>query len=450
MSSRAMRVEAGNGAGVAADAAVELQHVLAVDERRERLDLELRGQFVEAILGRPDPLAADLDDLATADVRVERSPPDAVARLDHDRRRTRPGERPRGGEAGEARADHDHIDILRVRAHTRPTVIDLPAARRGSRPASLSSDLPRRWTLWGDGPADAVRVRRRRGHRPFALRAPGAPRGAGGRGHGRAPPPPGRRGWSGGLVHLRHGRPRLRDRRPGPAQRPAADPRDRHARRLRPAPAGAASGGPGRGLGVQPHARAGPHRGRRVRVGVDPRRQPGPRLRTLRGADPGGRDHRLGGAGLHRRQAGGRAGLRGRLGRGPVPVHGLRPAPDRSPLRPPGPDPDRPGCGDGGGRGRDGGRSRPALPERDRRRPARRPRQPDRGDRGERRRSATSWRRFAAADLRPRRRARRRRRAASACPTWGSPRSLPPGTGSTRPAARPSAWPSWTPRSASS
>ena len=69
-------------------------------------------------------------------------------------------------------------------------------------------------------------------------------------------------------------------------------------RRLRRGPAGPAAGRPGRGLRSAALV-GGPPAGRRrrARVGAAARRQPRPRLRALRRADPRRRDHRLGVAG---------------------------------------------------------------------------------------------------------------------------------------------------------
>ena len=64
--------------------------------------------------------------------------------------------------------------------------------------------------------------------------------------------------------------------------------------------------------------------GRRLLVGRRGRRQPWPRLRALRRPDPRRGDHRLRLAVLQRRPAGGRARLRTRIGRGPLPAHAWR------------------------------------------------------------------------------------------------------------------------------
>ena len=78
------------------------------------------------------------------------------------------------------------------------------------------------------------------------------------------------------------------------------------------------------GSRVAPGPGARRRRGLRLRPAA--RRQPGARLHALRRADPRRRDHGLGGAGLHRGQARGRARLRGRLGRRALPADARRAA----------------------------------------------------------------------------------------------------------------------------
>ena len=75
-------------------------------------------------------------------------------------------------------------------------------------------------------------------------------------------------------------------------------------------------------------AGVGRRRGRRLLVGDRGRRQPRPRLRALRRADPGRGDHRLRLAAVHRGPPRGRAQLRDRLGRRPLPPDARRPPPD--------------------------------------------------------------------------------------------------------------------------
>jgi hypothetical protein len=81
---------------------------------RERVDAELGGEGEQAGLGRPDPLAADLDDLPVAVERlVQRAPADAVSRLEHDDRRAGGPGVPGRGEAREPGADDRDVDVRR-------------------------------------------------------------------------------------------------------------------------------------------------------------------------------------------------------------------------------------------------------------------------------------------------------------------------------------------------
>ena len=88
--------------------------MLAVAERREALDAELLGQRGEPVLGRPDPLAARLHDLAGADVLVERAPADPVARLEHDHAAAGPLQIAGGHEPGQAGPHDDDIGFVRI------------------------------------------------------------------------------------------------------------------------------------------------------------------------------------------------------------------------------------------------------------------------------------------------------------------------------------------------
>ena len=109
----------GMRARVAPHLAVDLDQVLAVAEGRERLDAELARERREPVLGRPDPLAARLDDLAAADLLVERAPADAVARLEHHHALAGAGQVARGDEAREPGADDDYVDFIGVAYHRR-------------------------------------------------------------------------------------------------------------------------------------------------------------------------------------------------------------------------------------------------------------------------------------------------------------------------------------------
>jgi hypothetical protein len=106
------RVEPGDEAAVALDLAAPLDARVAVGVRRVRLDAELAGQLDEAVLRRADPLAADLDHLAPADVVVQGAPADAVARLEHHDRRPVGDRVPRRGEPGQPGPDDDQVHVL--------------------------------------------------------------------------------------------------------------------------------------------------------------------------------------------------------------------------------------------------------------------------------------------------------------------------------------------------
>ena len=145
-------------------AAVELEQVARPRCRWGRSRCRLVEQREHAVLGRPDPLAADLDDLAIADLGVDSAPADPVAGLEHDHRARRP-RRARGPRSGR-----------RTRRRRRPTSpsLRLPAVHRRSvcrspGPARVTRLIRRRSarvirpgrTICSDAPADAVRVRSR-------------------------------------------------------------------------------------------------------------------------------------------------------------------------------------------------------------------------------------------------------------------------------------------------
>ena len=88
--------------------------MLALLVGREGLDAELRRQLREPVLGRADPLAADLDDLAVADLMVEHAPADAVTRLEHHAVDPLGGELPRGRQPGQPGSDHDDVGSVRI------------------------------------------------------------------------------------------------------------------------------------------------------------------------------------------------------------------------------------------------------------------------------------------------------------------------------------------------
>ena len=224
----------------------------------------------------------------------------------------------------------------------------------------------------------------------------------------------------------------------GPARRPGALDRDRHALRVRDRPARSSAGRPGRGV-HQPHRpRARPLEGRGLLARLPAGNEPGPGLRALRRADPGRGHHGLGVAGLHRRQARGGVRLRDRLRRRPLCPHAGRAQAGGSDGRLAEPRPGRDGGPDGAHRGRDVRRARHPLPDDDRRRPAGVPRQSDRRPRGLRSGRRRSRRR-AGRRRRPGRTQRpsRRWRKGSRSQSSGSPRSSrAPSSGSTRTASR--------------
>jgi hypothetical protein len=77
-------------------------------------DPELSGERRDPLLGRPDPLAADLDHLAVADLLVEQAAADAVARLEHDRPLAGGGNPAGGDKPGEARSDDRDVSFNRI------------------------------------------------------------------------------------------------------------------------------------------------------------------------------------------------------------------------------------------------------------------------------------------------------------------------------------------------
>ena len=87
------------------------------DVGREGLEAELADQGQHPVLGRADPLGADLDHLAVADRLVQRPAADPVAGLEHDRLAACGVQRAGRREPGEPGADHDHVRVARVSSH---------------------------------------------------------------------------------------------------------------------------------------------------------------------------------------------------------------------------------------------------------------------------------------------------------------------------------------------
>ena len=100
-------------AAVALQRAAAVKQVIALIPGRVGLDPELGRQRLEPVLGRPDPLAADLDHRPVLEAMVEGPPADPVLRLEHDHDRPRAGQLARGRQAGEAGADDRDIESSR-------------------------------------------------------------------------------------------------------------------------------------------------------------------------------------------------------------------------------------------------------------------------------------------------------------------------------------------------
>jgi hypothetical protein len=105
------RVQLRDRPRVAADATVQLHRVLTVDVGGERLDPELGSERREPVLRRPDPLAADLDHLAVAEVLVQRPPADPVAGLEDRHGRAAVDQRPSGRQPREPGADDEDVSV---------------------------------------------------------------------------------------------------------------------------------------------------------------------------------------------------------------------------------------------------------------------------------------------------------------------------------------------------
>jgi len=72
---------------------------------------ELLCECQDVVLGRPDKGAARLDHAACGKLVVEQPPAHPAARLHDEHGSTRPGDLTGGDQAGQARADHDHVDL---------------------------------------------------------------------------------------------------------------------------------------------------------------------------------------------------------------------------------------------------------------------------------------------------------------------------------------------------
>ena len=88
-----------------------LEDVLAGAVGREGLEPELADQRDHPVLGRADPLGADLDHLAVADRLVQRPAADPVAGLEHDHVAAGGAQLAGRRQPGEAGADDDDVRV---------------------------------------------------------------------------------------------------------------------------------------------------------------------------------------------------------------------------------------------------------------------------------------------------------------------------------------------------
>jgi hypothetical protein len=101
-----------HGPGVVHGAVARGVDVVALDVLLERLGADLVGQRQDVVLGRADERAARLDDRPVLEPVVQQSAADPVAGLDDEDRAALLSDVSRRDEAGEAAADHDHVDLL--------------------------------------------------------------------------------------------------------------------------------------------------------------------------------------------------------------------------------------------------------------------------------------------------------------------------------------------------
>ena len=113
---------------------MQVEQVLTIVVRGEDLETELRDELVDAQLPGPDPLAAELDDVAVAEIMVEHPTADAVSRFQHDRVRPGRAERTGRGQTREPPSDNDDIGVqpLAHRFAPRPLIASLTASRQHS------------------------------------------------------------------------------------------------------------------------------------------------------------------------------------------------------------------------------------------------------------------------------------------------------------------------------
>ena len=124
-------VDARDRAGVTAQASRVLDDVLPGGVGGKGAHPELGRQRREPVLGGPDPLAADLDDVAVADVLVQHPPADALARFDDQYLHPRGDGRTSRRQAGEAGPDDDEIGVACLRIGHLGGPYRRPAGRYG-------------------------------------------------------------------------------------------------------------------------------------------------------------------------------------------------------------------------------------------------------------------------------------------------------------------------------
>ena len=108
------RVHFGNGALVAPDLPLALDQVEPLTEGRKRLETELGNQLEDPVLAGPDPLSAELDDLAVTDRLIDGPATDPVPGLEDDDVNPFGLEGAGGAEAGKAGTDNGDICLSRL------------------------------------------------------------------------------------------------------------------------------------------------------------------------------------------------------------------------------------------------------------------------------------------------------------------------------------------------
>ena len=107
-STRWVERDPGQVAAVALEVAAPGDQLVAGAVLRERRDAELVGEARDPVLGRPDPLAAEIEDVV-ADPARQRAAADPIAGLDHDHVGPGGAELARRAQARQPGADHDHV-----------------------------------------------------------------------------------------------------------------------------------------------------------------------------------------------------------------------------------------------------------------------------------------------------------------------------------------------------